>query len=154
MLVVCIYTFQIECISGSADFHPGNQLIYDHTKLLKKIVPKFFDSKLLAEYTWTGKTKEGKKLKFEKKERIVNLLYGICKKINSNYPYPSFKWNLINKVLKYAYEAIKEKKMKPSSIENIGPGACAQEQMDSANNYISDKRYVLRDKFVYLLFTI
>lgn len=172
--VGCIYTFQIECISGSADFHPGNQLIYDHTKLLKKIVPKFFDPELLAEYTWTGKTKEGKKLKFEKKERIVKLLYGISKRINSNYPYSSFKWNLVNKVLKYAYEGKKEKKMKPSSkagesshfgsnlkkganvydsFENLGEGApsnnCAQVQMDpeSTTDYIFNKRYVLCDNY-------
>lgn len=69
------------------------------------VMYNIMDRTLLAEFTWTGKSVGNRvKMAFGKLKNISELLYGTVVSIDTSYVRSEFNSNLINKILKYAYE--------------------------------------------------
>lgn len=79
-------------------------VIGNQPKLLKKALAEIMDRDLIAQFSWTGKSLDGKKISFKKFENIRNLLYDAVKKIDVNYTRQLAENHLKNKILRYANE--------------------------------------------------
>lgn len=80
-------------------------------KLVKAIIPCIMTSGLLAEFTWTGKTKNRDERKIPLKD-FSNLLDLMLKTVQVKYPNYSvknFKKTIVDDVIKFAYRYFQNK---------------------------------------------
>lgn len=74
-------------------------------KLLKLVVHSIIDRSYLANYNWTGSSRNNeKRIGFCKAKNLVDTLYAIVAKIDSTYTHEVFMHILKEKILKHAYE--------------------------------------------------
>lgn len=74
-------------------------------KTLRTVLGMLIERRFLAQFTWSGKSKPGiRKLALKDRDDIVNLLYTIASQIHPKYVKTVFKRDLVDKILKFAYE--------------------------------------------------
>lgn len=74
-------------------------------KTLKTVLYLLIHRRFLAIFTWTGKSTQGtRKTPLRDQKRLVDLLYIITSHFHKNYTRKQFERDLIDKILKFAYE--------------------------------------------------
>lgn len=75
-------------------------------KAVKIVLGQVVHRVFLSKFTWTGKSKPGspRKMPFQIYEQTINLIFDVVSKIHTNYNRNAYEQDLINKVLKGAYE--------------------------------------------------
>lgn len=75
-------------------------------KAVKIVLGQVVHRVFLSKFTWTGKSKPGspRKMPFQIYEQTINLIFDVVSKIHTYYNRNAYEQDLINKVLKGAYE--------------------------------------------------
>lgn len=85
----------------------GDSGTMNGSKILKKIVTEVIATTLLKTMTWTGKTnvRDMRKLAFSKYTLLLKLIHETVLAADSSYTQKKFQSDMVNKVLKYAYNS-------------------------------------------------
>lgn len=80
--------------------------VHDNQAALLKIVVKIiFVPHFLAKFTWSGKSKNQRKIPLKTYEKLVDLMYAVANQcFGLNYQYAVFLNHLKNKIIKHAYK--------------------------------------------------
>lgn len=75
-------------------------------KSMRMVLNFLIDRQFLADFTWTGKTKKigSRKHALREFNGVVDLIYEIVAHWHPNYMRTDFHKDLVDKVLKFAYE--------------------------------------------------
>lgn len=84
---------------------PIKSAIGNQGKLLKLVIHSIIDRSYLANFNWSGTSRQGeRRIAFGKAKNLVESLFVIVTKIDSTYKYEVFMYSLKEKILKHAYE--------------------------------------------------
>ncbi|XP_031625088.1 uncharacterized protein LOC116348694 [Contarinia nasturtii] len=97
----------VNCLANIPDVK-GN--IGNQPKILKKLLLEIMDKSLIAQFSWTGKSSNGKKKSFKNLINVKDLLYKCVNRIDVNFTEILAENYLKNKILKYASDYKREKK--------------------------------------------
>lgn len=93
----------------------------DASKIIKKFVVSIFDAKLLAQFTWSGKSGEKgvRKFVFKDYKSIVQIIRRTMMACDSSYTELQFEQDMVKKVMKVAYKGADKRLVHDTAVSSF-----------------------------------